>query len=72
MAKEEPIKLDGKVVEVLPNTMFRIKLDNFENPILATINGRMRQNHIKILLGDNVTLEMSPYDLDRGRIVKRL
>lgn len=71
MAKEESIKLDGKVVEVLPNTMFRIKLENFENPILATINGRMRQNNIKILLGDNVEIEMSPYDLSRGRISRR-
>jgi translation initiation factor IF-1 len=72
MAKEEALKLEGKVVEVLPNTMFRIKLDNFENPILATISGRVRQNNIKILLGDKVTLEMSPYDLARGRIVRRL
>lgn len=70
--KEEAIKLDGCVVEVLPNTMFRIKLDNFESPILATISGRIRQNNVKVLLGDKVTLEMSPYDLSRGRIVRRL
>jgi translation initiation factor IF-1 len=71
MAKEEAIKLEGKVVEVLPNTTFRVKLGNFETPILATINGRMRQNNIKILLGDSVEIEMSPYDLTRGRISRR-
>jgi translation initiation factor IF-1 len=71
MAKEDAIKLEGKVVEVLPNTTFRVKLGNFENSILATINGRMRQNNIKILLGDSVEVEMSPYDLTRGRISRR-
>lgn len=70
--KEEAIKLDGKVIEVLPNTTFRVKLGNFDTPILATINGRMRQNNIKILLGDTVEIEMSPYDLSRGRISRRL
>ena len=70
--KEDAIKLDGSVVEVLPNTMFRVKLDNFDSPILATISGRIRQNNVKVLLGDKVTLEMSPYDLARGRIVRRL
>lgn len=69
--KEEAINLEGRVVEVLPNTTFRVKLDNFENPILATISGRMRQNNIKILMGDTVALEMSPYDLARGRITRR-
>lgn len=70
--KEETIKMDGQIVEVLPNTMFRVKLENFEAPLLATISGRIRQNNVKVLLGDNVTLEMSPYDLGRGRIVRRL
>lgn len=70
--KEESIKLDGNVIEVLPNTMFRVKLDNFDSPILATISGRIRQNNVKVLLGDKVTMEMSPYDLARGRIVRRL
>lgn len=70
--KEEAIKLDGSVVEVLPNTMFRVKLENFDSPILATISGRIRQNNVKILMNDKVTLEMSPYDLARGRIVRRL
>jgi translation initiation factor IF-1 len=71
MAKEEPIKLEGKIVDVLPNTMYRVKLDNFENPVLAVLNGRMRQNNIKVLLGDEVELEFSPYDLTRGRITRR-
>jgi|TARA_R110000822_G_C15009429_1_gene461765 translation initiation factor IF-1 len=71
MAKEEPIKLEGKIVEVLPNTMYRVKLEKFENPILAVLNGRMRQNNIKVLLGDEVELEFSPYDLTRGRITRR-
>ena len=71
MAKEEPIKLEGKIVDVLPNTMYRVKLDDFENPVLAVLNGRMRQNNIKVLLGDAVELEFSPYDLTRGRITRR-
>jgi translation initiation factor IF-1 len=71
MAKEDVIKLDGEVVDVLPNTMFRVKLPNFEKPILATISGRMRKNNIKILLGDTVEIEMSPYDMGRGRISRR-
>jgi translation initiation factor IF-1 len=71
MAKEEPIKLEGKIVDVLPNTMYRVKLTNFENPVLAILNGRMRQNNIKVLLGDEVELEFSPYDLTRGRITRR-
>jgi translation initiation factor IF-1 len=71
MAKEEPIKLEGKIIDVLPNTMYRVKLANFENPVLAVLNGRMRQNNIKVLLGDDVELEFSPYDLTRGRITRR-
>ena len=71
MAKEDMIKLDGKVVEVLPSTMFRVKVPEVENLILATISGRMRQNGIKVLLGDTVELEISPYDLNRGRISRR-
>jgi translation initiation factor IF-1 len=71
MAKEETIKMSGVVDEILPNTMFRVKLENFENPVLATISGRMRQNNIKVLAGDAVELEFSPYDLTRGRITRR-
>jgi translation initiation factor IF-1 len=71
MAKEDVITIDGEIVEVLPNTMFRVKLPNFEKPILATISGKMRKNNIKVLAGDTVEIEMSPYDMNRGRISRR-
>ena len=71
MAKEEPIKVEGVVTELLPNTMFRVKLPN-EHIILAHISGKMRMNFIRILPGDRVTLEMSPYDLSKGRIIYRV
>jgi len=71
MAKETTVKIDGIIVEALPNTMFRVKLET-EQIVLGYISGRMRQNEIKILMGDPVELEFSPYDLSRGRIVKRL
>lgn len=71
MAKEEGIKMDGIVVDVLPNAMFRVRMDNTENVITGVISGRMRQNNIKILLGDTVEVEFSPYDLSRGRITRR-
>jgi translation initiation factor IF-1 len=71
MAKEETVKMIGVVDEVLPNTMFRVRIENFENPVLATISGRMRQHNIKVLAGDAVELEFSPYDLTRGRITRR-
>ena len=64
------ISLEGKVEEVLPNAMFRVKLDQGAM-ILGHISGKMRQNKIQILLGDNVRVEMSPYDLTKGRIVYR-
>ncbi len=70
MAKEDVIKVEGAVVDVLPNATFKVKLDN-NNLVLGHISGRMRQNDIKILLGDTVEIEMSPYDLSRGRIVRR-
>ena len=70
MAKEDYISMTGKVEEVLPNAMFRIKLEN-EHVILGHISGKMRQNKIQILLGDTVEVEMSPYDLTKGRIVYR-
>lgn len=70
MAKEEGIKLDGVVVELLPNAMFRIKLPN-EKVVIGVISGKMRQNAIKILMGDTVEVEFSPYDLSRGRITRR-
>ena len=70
MSKEDIIKMSGKVDEVLPNATFRVRLEN-NHVILATLGGRLRQNNIRILLGDGVDVEMSPYDLNRGRIVYR-
>jgi translation initiation factor IF-1 len=71
MSKEDVIKMEGVIEEVLRNTTYRVKIDNFERPILATLNGRMRQHNIKVLAGDTVELEFSPYDLTRGRITRR-
>jgi len=70
MAKEEPIELEGTVLESLPNAMFRVELDN-GHKVLAHISGKMRMYFIKILPGDRVTMLFSPYDLNRGRIVHR-
>jgi translation initiation factor IF-1 len=70
MAKEEAIRVDGVVLETLPNAMFRVELEN-KHQVLAHISGKMRMHFIKILPGDKVTLELSPYDLSRGRIVYR-
>jgi len=70
MAKEEKIEVEGKVIEALPNAFFRVELDN-GHKILAHISGKMRMNFIKILPGDKVKLELSPYDLTRGRIIYR-
>ena len=67
---EECIKVEGEVTELLPNTMFRVKLPN-GHTVLAHISGKMRLNFIRILPGDKVTLEMSPYDLTKGRIIYR-
>jgi translation initiation factor IF-1 len=70
MAKEEPIKVEGTVLETLPNAMFRVELEN-KHQLLAHISGKMRMHFIKILPGDKVTVELSPYDLSRGRITYR-
>ncbi len=70
MAKEDHIELKGKVVETLPNTMFRVELEN-GHIITAHISGKMRKNYIRILTGDTVTVEVTPYDLTKGRIVYR-
>jgi translation initiation factor IF-1 len=70
MAKEEPIEVQGKVVETLPNAMFRVELEN-KHMVLAHVSGKMRMHFIKILPGDTVTVELSPYDLSRGRITYR-
>lgn len=70
MAKEEAIEVEGKVLEPLPNAMFRVELDN-GHVVLAHISGKMRKFYIRILPGDRVTVELSPYDLTRGRITYR-
>jgi translation initiation factor IF-1 len=70
MAKEEAIKVEGKVLETLPNAMFKVELEN-KHQVLAHISGKMRMHFIKILPGDKVTVELSPYDLSRGRITYR-
>lgn len=70
MAKEEGIRLEAKVKEKLPNARFKVELEN-GHEVLAYISGKMRQFYIRILPGDTVTIEMSPYDLNRGRIVYR-
>ena len=70
MAKEEGIQIEGTVVEALPNATFRVELEN-QHKLLAHISGKMRMHFIKILPGDKVTVEMSPYDLSRGRITYR-
>lgn len=70
MAKEENITVEGKVLETLPNAMFRVELEN-GHKVLAHVSGKMRMYFIKILPGDSVTCELSPYDLTRGRIVYR-
>lgn len=71
MAKEETVSLEGVVEEILPNAMFRVILDGVEKPVIGVISGRMRMNNIKILMGDRVEMEFSPYDLSRGRITRR-
>ncbi len=70
MVKKEAIRLQAKVTDALPNAMFRVELENGHR-ILAHVSGKMRMHYIRILPGDTVTVEMSPYDLNRGRIVLR-
>lgn len=69
-AKEDTLEMEGTVLEALPNTMFRVQLDN-GHTVLAHISGKMRKHFIKILMGDKVRVELSPYDLTRGRITYR-
>ena len=71
MAKEDTIEVEGKVIEPLPNAMFRVELEN-GHKVLAHVSGKLRMHFIRILPGDRVTVELSPYDLTRGRIVYRL
>jgi translation initiation factor IF-1 len=70
MGKEEKIEMEGEILEALPNTMFKVKLDN-DHEVLGHISGKMRRHYIRILPGDRVKIELSPYDLDRGRITYR-
>jgi len=70
VAKEDAIEVEGKVIETLPNAMFRVELDN-GHKILAHVSGKMRMHYIRILPGDRVVIELSPYDLTRGRIIYR-
>lgn len=70
MAKDDVIEVEGKVVDTMPNAMFPVELEN-GHQILATVSGKIRKNYIRILAGDRVTVEMSPYDLTRGRITYR-
>ncbi|PCI50086.1 MAG: translation initiation factor IF-1 [Moraxellaceae bacterium] len=71
MAKEEQIEMDGTVIETLPNTMFRVELEN-GHIVTAHISGKMRKHYIRILTGDQVKIEMTPYDLSKGRITYRV
>jgi len=70
VAKEEPITVVGTVLETLPNAMFRVELEN-RHKVLAHVSGKMRMHFIRIIPGDKVTIELSPYDLNKGRIVRR-
>ncbi len=70
MAREENIEMEGTIIETLPNTLFRVKLDN-GHVVTAHISGKMRKNYIRILTGDKVTVQLTPYDLSKGRIVFR-
>lgn len=70
MPKEDSIQVEGTVIETLPNAMFRVELEN-KHKVLAHVSGKMRMHYIKILPGDKVTVELSPYDLTRGRIIYR-
>ena len=70
MAKEDSIEMQGTILETLPNTMFRVELEN-GHVVIAHISGKMRKNYIRILTGDKVTVETTPYDLSKGRIVFR-
>ena len=71
MSKEQAVQLEGTVEEALPNAMFKVKLDTTDAVVIGVISGRMRQHKIKILPGDRVEIEFSPYDLGRGRITRR-
>jgi translation initiation factor IF-1 len=71
LSKEEGLRVEGTVFDILPNATFRVKVDVLGTSVLGVISGKMRKNNIRILLGDRVEMEFSPYDLTRGRIVRR-
>ena len=71
MAKEELIEFEGVVTECLPNALFRVRLNENSHQLISTISGKMRKNNIRVLLGDRVVVEVSPYDINKGRIVYR-
>jgi translation initiation factor IF-1 len=71
MKDDNVIVIEGEVIENLPNTLFRVKIDNSDKQLLCYLSGKMRKNYIKILPGDRVRVEVTPYDVDRGRIVYR-
>jgi len=68
MAKDDTIKVEGTVEQLLPNALFKVKVDGHNASVVAHLNGKMRKNNIKVLLGDKVDLELSPYDMSKGRI----
>jgi translation initiation factor IF-1 len=72
MSKDDLLELTGTVDEVLPGNMFRVKVENMPNPLLCYLGGRLKQNKIKVILGDSVRLEVSAYDLTKGRVTYRL
>ena len=72
MAKNDVIEITGKVIDVLPNSTFRVKMDDNDHEMICYLSGRLRQHKIKIVLGDSVRIEVSPYDLNKGRISFRL
>lgn len=72
MAKQEILKVTGTVTEVLSNAFFRVKLDDMDKSVISLASGKIRQNRIRIVLGDKVEVDFSPYDLDKGRISRRL
>jgi translation initiation factor IF-1 len=71
MERQDKIELEGTVIDALPGTWFKVKIDGGQQEVLATLSGKLRQNHIHVLPGDQVTVEVSPYDLTRGRICWR-
>jgi translation initiation factor IF-1 len=72
MSKESAFKMEGEIIDVLPNATFKVKLIESDLVVLTYVSGKMRQHEIRILMGDKVSVEMSPYDLSRGRIVRRM